>query len=129
MPEGEIRERLTLISNDRDFPTTEMLISGRLRPALSISPASFSLGTAQPGQTIEKKLLLRAEEPFKVTNVVCADDRFDFEVPDASKKLQIVKLRFKADQAASKVSQEIRVETDLGKSASCVVTGSVGQIR
>ena len=42
MPDGDIRERLTLICNDRDFPTTEMAISGRIRPAVSISPASVS---------------------------------------------------------------------------------------
>jgi hypothetical protein len=127
MPEGDIRERLTLISNDRDFPTTEMSISGRIRPILSVSPTALSLGTAQAGAVMEKRLVVRGEEPFAITQVVCADDRFEFDVPGGTKKLHFVKMRFTADTATSKIGQEIRIETDLpgDKSASCIVTGSV----
>jgi len=42
VPEGDIRERLTLISNDRSFPTTEMAITGRVRPSVSVSPQLLS---------------------------------------------------------------------------------------
>ena len=54
MAEGDVRERLTLISNDRDFPTTEMAVNGRVRPSLSVSPAALSLGTAKSNATVEK---------------------------------------------------------------------------
>ena len=128
MPEGDIRERLTLVSNDRDFPTTEMTISGRIRPMLSVAPPTLSLGTAAAGQTIEKRLVVRGEEPFEITRVVCADQRFDFDIPTGSKKIHFIKMRFSADQPDSKLGQEIRIETNLpgGKATSCVVTGSIG---
>ncbi len=131
MPEGDIRERLTLVSNDRDFPTTEMSISGRVRPMLSVSPAAVSLGTAAAGDVVEKRLVVRGEEPFEITGVVCADGRFDFDVPDGSKKLHFVKMRFSADRADSKIGQEVRFETDLpgDKATTCVVTGSIGMPR
>ena len=127
VPEGDIRERLTLISNDKAFPTTEMSIAGYVRPTLSISPAAVSIGTARPNQLVEKRLLIRGEQPFAIKKVVCGDKRFEFDVPEGSKKIHFVKMRFKADMAANKVGQEIRVVTDLpnDKSASCVVTGSV----
>lgn len=127
MPEGEIRERLTLISNDRDFPTTEMLISGRVRPTVSISPASVSLGETGKSDTKEERLVVRGEEPFEILDVQCGDRRLEFEVPPGSKKLHFVKLRFKGDGTDESISQEIRVVTDLpgNKSASCVVTGRV----
>ena len=131
MDEGEIRERLTLISNDRNFPTTEMAISGRIRPSVSISPASVSLGTTKPNGTKEQRLVVRGEQPFEIVDVLCADKRFEFEVPVGSKKVQFLKLRFTGDGSAEPVSQEIRIVTDLPgqKSASCIVTGTIDPSR
>lgn len=127
MPEGDVRQQLTLISNDRNFPTTEMLITGRIRPSLSVSPAAVSLGTAKPGQTVERRLVVRGDDPFVITDVVCADSRFEFDLPRGSKKLHFVKMRFKAGATADRVAQEIEIKTDLdgGKSVNCIVTGVV----
>lgn len=128
MAEGDVRERLTLISNDRDFPTTEMSINGRIRPSLSVSPAALSLGTIKPSTNVEKRILLRGDEPFRITDVVCGDERFDFVFEDQPKKIHFVKVQFNANTSADRVAQEIRFETDLkgGKSVNCIVTGSVG---
>jgi hypothetical protein len=127
MPEGEIRERLTLISNDREFPTTEMLVSGRVRPTVSISPASISLGQTGAGETKEQRLVVRGEEAFEILDVQCADKRFEFEVPGGEKNLHFVKLRFRGDGSQDPISQEVRVVTSLpgDKSATCIVTGSI----
>lgn len=127
MPEGAIRERLTLISNDRDFPTTEMAIAGRVRPSVTISPASVSLGTTTTNGTAKQKLVVRGDEPFEILDVQCADQRFEFEVPLGEKKLHFVQLRFHGDGTSEPISQEIRVVTSLpgNKSATCIVTGTV----
>ncbi|QDT11039.1 DUF1573 domain-containing protein [Stieleria marina] len=127
MPEGDIRERITIISNDRAFPTTEMSIAGRVRPTLSISPPTVSVGTTRPGQSVDKRLLIRGETPFAIKEVVCGDDRFSFDVPDGKKKLHFVKMKFNADATDDRVGQEIRIVTDLpkNKSATCIVTGTV----
>ena len=127
MPDGDIRERLTLISNDRDFPTTEMAISGRVRPPVSVSPAAVSLGTTSSQGTAERRLVVRGEQPFEILDVQCADERFEFEVPVGEKKVQFVKLRFQGDGTTDPVSQEIRIVTNLpgNKTASCIVTGKV----
>ncbi len=127
VPEGEIHERLTLISNDRDFPTTEMAISGRVRPIVSVSPASVSLGTTSADKVVEKRLIVKGDEPFGIADVVCSDRRFEFEVPVGRKKVHFVKLRFQADGTAARIAQEIRIVTDLpgNKSASCVAIGTI----
>ncbi len=127
MPEGDIRERLTLISNDRDFPTTEMAIGGRVRPLVSIAPASVSLGTTAADGAAERKLVVRGEQPFEIMDVQCVDQRFEFEVPVGEKKVHFVKLRFQGDGTSEPISQEVRIVTSLpgNKSASCIVTGTV----
>jgi hypothetical protein len=127
LPEGEIRERLTLISNDRQFPTTEMAISGRVRPVVSVSPASVSLGTTRREGTVERRLVVRGDEPFEILDVQCVDQRFEFEVPVGKKKVQFVKLRFTGDGTDQSITQKLRIVTDLpgNRSASCIVTGTV----
>ncbi len=126
IPEGDLRERLTLVSNDRDFPTTEMSIEGRVRETLSVSPAAVSLGSTKPESIVEKRLVVKGEEPFEIREVVCSDKRFSFEIPEGKKKLHFVNLKFTGDGGTGDVSQQVRIVTDLAgeRSATCVVTGT-----
>lgn len=127
MDEGEIRERLTLISNDRAFPTTEMSISGSVQPMLGISPASVGLNTMSANEVKEKRLVVKGLEPFEIVDIVCADDRIKFEVPTTSKKLHMVKMRFTGDGTKRSVSEQIKIISNLpgSRSATCLVTGSI----
>lgn len=127
LPAGDIRERLTLISNDSEFPTTEMAVTGRVRPAVSVSPHAVSLGTMAADGQAERRLVIRADEPFRIKDVECADPRFVFEVPNGEQKVQFINLRFQADGSAQTISQQVRIITDLpgDKSASCIVTGQI----
>jgi len=128
MPAGDIRERLTLISNDNSFPTTEMAIAGRIRPPLSLSPMSVPLGTIAADATTSNRLVVRGERPFEITDIVSADERFAFEVPEGKKKIHLVKMIFTGDGSIRPVSTEVRVVSDLpepNNSATCIVTGTV----
>jgi hypothetical protein len=127
MEEGDIRERLTLISNDPQFPTTEMAIAGRVRPSVSVSPAAVSLGTTTPTSVISRRLVIRGDEPFEIMDVQCADQRFQFKVPTGRKKVHLMTVEYKADGSGDRISQQIRIVTSLPgeKSASCIVTGTV----
>jgi len=127
MSPGEIRERLTLVTNDNRFPTIEMSVGGRIRPSLEVSPASVGLGDLQPGQTIEKRLLIRADQEFEVNDIQCGDNRFVFEKPEGKKKLHFVKMTFTADDNPAQVAQKVRIVSDLsdGKYAECIVSGSI----
>jgi len=129
MPEGDIRERLTLISNDRSFPTTEMAITGRVRSTVSVSPASVSLGTTAPHGKAENRLVVRADEPFEIQEVQCRDKRLAFDLPTGEKKVHFVKMHFVGDGSTKPISQEIRIITNLpgDKSVSCIVTGRIEQ--
>lgn len=132
MPEGEIREHLTLVSNDSDYPTTNLAVTGRVRPALSVSPAAVSLGRAAPGRAVTQRLVVRADKPFAIREVVCEDERFKFELPEGRKRLHFLRLRFQAAAAAppdapQRLARTIRVVSDLpgDKSAEFTVTGTV----
>ena len=127
MPDGEMRERITLISNDPNFPTTEMLLFGRSEPLVSVSPAAVSLGDVTAEGIKEQRLIVKSEEPFEVRNVLCEDPRIEFEVGAGKKKVHFVKMRFRGNGSADSVAQEVQIVTDLANSgiASCIVTGRI----
>lgn len=127
LPAGDLRERLTLLTSDPRFPTIDMSVSGRIRSGLEVSPASLGFGTVKTGATVEKRLLIRADEVFAIRNVQSDDPRFRFEIPTGQKKLHFVQVFFDADQSTGNVSRAIRIETDLGtgKSAECLATVTI----
>lgn len=127
LDEGDLRERLTLVTSDTHFPTIDMAITGRVRPTLEVSPASLGIGTVQPGETVEKRLVVRAEEVFAIRDVTTEDPRFEFDIPAGQKKLHFVKVTFKGEPPAGAFSRRIKISTDLGagKTAECLVGGTV----
>ena len=125
--EGDLRERITLVSNDANFPTTEMLLFGKIQSLVSVSPATVSLGDLSANQTKEQRLIVRSDEEFEVKNVLCEDPRIEFEVGTGKKKIHFIKMRFRGDGSAESISQQVKVVTDLPESGitSCLVTGRV----
>ncbi len=127
MSAGDIRERLTLVTNDTRFPTIEMAVSGRIRPSLEVSPVAVGLGELKPGQTVEKRLVVRADQEFGVNDIFCGDERFTFEMPEGKKKLHFVKMSFTAGDEPAQIAQKVRIISDLdnGKFTECIVSGSI----
>jgi hypothetical protein len=128
LPEGDVRERLTLITNDQRFPTIDMSVLGRVRPSLEVSPASVNLGQMSAGTKVEKRLVVRAEQDFEVTKVESLDPRFTFELPKGRSKLHFVKVTFTADNNVGNVSRFVELTTDLGpkgKKAECLFTCTI----
>ncbi|MCH1493843.1 MAG: DUF1573 domain-containing protein [Rubripirellula sp.] len=127
LSDGELRERITLISNDASFPTTEMLLFGRVAPLVSISPAAISLGDLGANANKEQRLVVRSDQDFEIRNVLCEDPRIEFEVGSGRKKIHFVKLRFRGDGSGDSIAQEIQVITDLEENgtAACLVTGRI----
>ncbi len=124
---GELRERLTLVTNDSRFPTIDLAVTGRVRPALEISPAALNFGTVRIGETVEKRLVVRAERPFAIERIEPGDSRYEVDVPVGEKQLHFVKVRFTATEPIGNRSDEIRISTDLGggKASACLATVSV----
>jgi len=127
LPAGDIRELLTLVTTDASFPTIDMAVTGRVRPSLEVSPAALSLGNLRPGETVEKRLVIRADQEFAIRGVACEDPRFQFEAPAGQKKLHFVKAFFTADDQTGSFSRTIKITTDYGtgQATECLVSGTV----
>lgn len=127
MPVGELRDRLTLVTNEESAPTIELSASGRVRPSLTVSPFAWNIGTIDPQATTEKRLMVRGDQDFELQEVVCDDKRFSFEVPKGSKKIHFVKATFTAGADAGKVNERIQIVSSLpgDRSIQLIATGEV----
>ncbi len=126
-PAGYVTTELTLRTNDRRLKRVPLAVTGRVSPALSVSPALLFLGNVPAGSQCTKRLVVRGPEPFRITKVECKDQRFRFEMPDEAKTLHFVPVVFNADEIPGEISQTIHVHTDLagGKHAEADASATV----
>jgi hypothetical protein len=114
-PAGAISEQLVLLTNDQRSPEVPLDVEGRVVAELTVSPASVLMGVLEPGQKATKQLVIKAKKPFRITGIYCDDDSFQINAPDVAKPLHVVPITFIAGDREGKVSQKIRVTTDLGE--------------
>jgi len=126
MPAGYFNDELVLVTNDGRSEQVPLRVEGSVTPALTVSPASLFMGVVKPGQTVTKTIVVKGKQPFKITEVQCADGCFDFKTSTEAKTLHLVPVVFKAD-GLGKISQTIEIRTDIGDGlvAKCLATATI----
>lgn len=116
-PAGFFNDQMILVTNDYQQQQIPLLVQGTVVSPLTVSPSALSLGVVKPGQTVVKKIVVRGNQPFRITRVGCPDGCFQFEPTDDAKKMHLIPVRFTASDESGQVSQEIEIETDIGPGA------------
>jgi len=112
---GDLRTQLLLVSNDSRAEKIPVMVEGVVRPPLSVAPATLFLGSIRPGQSVNKRLVVRASQPFRVQEINADCDCFEFSFsPEEAKTLHLIPVKFTAGEAPGGVRRTIRVKTDLG---------------
>lgn len=127
-PEGRINDFLSLITNDQSTTNVKIPVEGRVLAPLTVSPQSLVLGTLKSGETVTKKVLVTAKQPFKVLAIKCEHNCFDVKPSsDEAKTAHVIPVTFTAGDSPVEIAQSIEIVTDLGKGASavCKATASV----
>jgi len=116
-PLGYLGDYLLLVTNDYQPLQIPVAVEGRISASVTVSPASLFLGVVAPGQTVTKQLVVKAAKPFRIVSIACDDKSFSFETAgaDVPKTLHLVPVTFTAGENAGKVSNTIRIETDMGQ--------------
>lgn len=115
LPVGYYQGHLMLVTNDAAYSQWPILVEGRIRTGITVSPPSVFLGVVEPGQKVTKKIVLRANKPFRLLSIQADADCFQFPpVSDEPPKMvHIISITFIAGNHPGKVSHTIRIETDL----------------
>ena len=112
-PVGYIKDDLVLITDDADKGKLKLAVTGNVIPPVTVSPASMVLGTVPPGTQVIKRMVVKADQPFKITGVTADQDGFSFEVSKEMKKVHLVPMTFVAPREAAMINAIIRISTDI----------------
>jgi len=127
-PAGLLQDQLAIVTNEAGSEILLLPVEGQVTSPLTVSPASLFLGAMTPGETVQKRLVVRGSKPFRILKVECDDSRCTFgEVVGEPKSLHFVNLAFAAGGEAGEISNAIRIRTDLGSglSGECAIRGTV----
>lgn len=111
---GDLRTQLLLVTNDSRAEKIPVMVEGVVRPPLSVAPATLFLGSIRPGQSVNKRLVVRASQPFRVQDIKVDCDCFEFSFsPEEAKALHLIPVKFTASEAEGGIKRTIRIKTDL----------------
>ncbi len=119
-PAGYLNDHLVLETNDRRLKEVPLEVEGRVLSGITVSPSSLFMGVVKPGQTVEKKLVIRGKKPFIIKGIESDNGEFKFDTSkqQTPKKTHVIPVTFIAGKDPGKVNTQIRIETDLGDSTS-----------
>jgi hypothetical protein len=111
---GYFKDEITLFTNDPQSRSIPIAVSASLQSAVTISPSPLILGQVKPGQVIEKKLLVKSSQPFKLTGVKTSKNDLT-ATPDAdgARAFHTVNLTIKVPSNAGPYNAVVEVATDL----------------
>ncbi len=126
-PAGYIQDELTIVTDDPKNKTISLAVQGRVISPLTISPTTLILGPVETGSMVSKKLVVRGNAPFRITEITCNDQCLKIDTPDTAKKLHLIPVQFTAGDTSTKMVETITIKTDLsgGTTATCVLTATV----
>jgi hypothetical protein len=117
-PVGYLKDHLTLITNDERSKEIPVDVEGQIVADLTVSPASLFMGVIQPGKKVTKQLVVKGKKPFKITAIECDDPSFTFKTPETAATVHLVPVTYEAGEEPGKVTQKIRIQTDIGEGIS-----------
>ena len=121
-PAGYVKGQLILVTNDPRAAQIPMDVEGRVVAEVTVSPQLLALGTVQPGRSVTKNLVVRANRPFCVTGVSCSDGCFSCPTKDTPAAVHILPVTFEAGTVPGKIERQLKITTDLGEGAVPSVT-------
>ncbi len=122
-PAGYVKGQLLLVTNDPRAAQIPMDVEGRVVAEVTVSPQLLALGTVQPGGTITKNVVVRANRPFKVTGVECGPDGcITCPVKETPAPVHILPVTFQAGETTGRIERQLQITTDLGAGAVPAVT-------
>jgi len=110
-PLGELRDQVTLVSDDAGNPYIPVLVEGRVEAEYSVSPELVSFGNVAPGAKKTMTVFVRGKRPFSIEKIESEHSQgmFEYRPPKDTRQMQAVPLTFIAPDEEQTVNEEFTV--------------------
>jgi len=113
-PIGFFKDEITLITNDPTSPKIPISVTAVVQSNVTVSPSVINLGRVKAGDSIQKTIVVRSAQPFKVTGTTASKGDLTIAAPpDQAKATHSVTFTFKAPAQAGPYNATIEVQADL----------------
>jgi hypothetical protein len=112
---GFYKYQITLKTNDPASPEIPVFVTAQIQGLLSASPSVMNLGTVAKGAKLEKTIILKADQPFKVNATKAAKGivSANLEKNDQSKALQTLKINYQAPDKPGPDHTVLEITSDI----------------
>lgn len=115
---GFYKDQITLKTNDPASPEIPIFVTAQIQGMLSATPSVMNLGSVAKGATLEKTVILKSDQPFKISTTKAAKGNVtaNIEKNDQTAPLQTLKISYKApdkpgpDHSVLEISSDIKDE-------------------
>jgi len=126
-PVGPLKESIYLKTNDPASPTVPVVVEANIQSPLMVSPSLLTLRELKVGDTVTRKVVVRASKPFRILGLEGAGEGVSLgaELSPTAAQVQFVTLRCQLSTLGD-FRREIKIKTDLEDStANVVLEGNV----
>ena len=112
-PVGKWYSDIWLKTNNASMPKIRVPLNVEIDPSLTVSPSKLALGQVNAGAEMERKVIVRGPQPFKITKVQGTDDQISVTGEGKeSKAVHVLTVKFKPSKVGD-LNRKIKLTTDL----------------
>ncbi|MGQ0633320.1 MAG: DUF1573 domain-containing protein [Planctomycetaceae bacterium] len=110
-PAGEIREQLTLVTDDAEAPQFPIQVEGRVEAEYSVSPELVDFGRLRAGERKVSYVVVRGKQPFLVETIESGKSAgvFEVQLPRAPQKQHVLPLTLIAPAETGSLDEDFSI--------------------
>ena len=113
-PAGLVQGELIVIARDGNQEIkVPIQFAGKVVPALQVSPAVLDLTNVKTGEVVTKKIILKADKAFAVTDVTCENSAYSAKADPGSKNVHVISVTYTGEASSGRHEATLRFVTDL----------------
>jgi hypothetical protein len=111
---GYFKDEISLYTNDPGGQPIPVAVSGAVQSAVTVSPSPLVVGQIKAGQSINRVLMVRSQQPFKLSSVHSTRDELTAKTDsDEAKPVHTVNLTLKAPTQPGPYNAALEIATDV----------------
>lgn len=125
-PPGQVQGELVVIATDGNQELKlPIQFSGKVVSSLQLSPPVLDLANVKAGETVTRKVILKAEQPFRVKDVTCENTAFSVQADGESRTTHFLEVTYKCPNEPGRQQAELHFVTDLAEQSTTVLPAIV----